>query len=518
MKKCISIMLMTVMIMTALLGTSAVTFAAADKWDGTTAATAFAGGRGTKDDPYLISNAAQLVLLRNIVNATDGTYDSAYKNVYGERAVGSAVYEGSASVTHKRLSGVCFKLTNDLDMDGLNMDRGIGYSNDAANTVTFAGNFDGDGHIIKNLTLTPARPTFATALFGLTEDASIENLGIENAQITVNHNGDKFGHGVLIGKAYGTLNLDSCFVKNSKVNNSVTAINENVGLGILTGLIGTDAVVNTSDDSRYKINNCYAVNNEIAYTGTTAGSQKLKKVSVFGNTKGYGIDIHNCYAVNTESKKGLKITNIVDWKDSFRTDYIFACSADGNNAGDYTSKGSECFVVGKNQSTVFYLKANEAFKNVTEDELKALPNGLNSQNAYETKYSDTLNNGYPILKWEYERCYNRYKVSNLKYTANGSDVDGLQAGATLVSADFAKSAVASGDKTVIFAYYDKYGCLQTAKTAAFRDSDFSETGTLTLNVGMQLPSGDKFDGGKMQIFVWNDLDSLTPANGVITIR
>ena len=105
------------------------------------------------------------------------------------------MYEGSASLTHKRLSGVCFKLTNDLDMDGLNMDRGIGYSNDAANTFTFAGNFDGDGHIIKNLTLTPAGLTYATALFGLTEDASIENLGIENAQITVNHNSDKFGHG-----------------------------------------------------------------------------------------------------------------------------------------------------------------------------------------------------------------------------------------------------------------------------------------------------------------------------------
>lgn len=521
MKKCISIMLAMLMIITASISTATVAFAAADAWDGSTVAKAFEGGTGTESDPYLIATAAQLVFLRNLVNTGDSSYNQSYKDTYGESLTGAIVYDNVTSQTHKRLSGKYFKLTNDIDMGNNNIDRGIGYSNDKDYTFTFAGNFDGDGHIIKNLVVAPASATYAIALFGLTEDATIKNVGIENAVITVNHNGVYFGHGVLIGKAYGTLNLDNCFVKNSKVENKVGTITENVGLGILTGMIGTDSIVNTTNDARYKINNCYAVNNEIAYTGTATGEQKLKKTSVFGNTKGYGIDINNCYAVNDEStsKGGLKITNIRTIKDSSRTNYIFSCDADTSNTG-YTSKGSNCYVVGGKQvSAVDYLKQGAAFTIVASDELKTLPADLNSQNAYETKYADVLNSGYPILKWEYERVCNPYKADNLKYTSNGSEVTEIQAGAVLTTADITKTtSIAKGDKKGIFAYFDASGNLVTCALVDITDSSFDSAETVNFSVNMQLPTEDKFTGGSLRIFFWDNVDgSLKPANRDVII-
>ena len=42
--------------------------AAPAAWDGS-AASAYEGGKGTKDDPYIISTAAQLALFRDQVNA-----------------------------------------------------------------------------------------------------------------------------------------------------------------------------------------------------------------------------------------------------------------------------------------------------------------------------------------------------------------------------------------------------------------------------------------------------------------
>lgn len=521
MKKCISIMLVTLMIITASISTATVAFAAADVWDGSAVAKAFEGGSGTENDPYLIATAAQLVFLRNLVNTGDSSYNQSYKDTYGESLTGAIVYDNVTSQTHKRLSGKYFKLTNDIDMGNNNIDRGIGYSNDKDYTFTFAGNFDGDGHIIKNLVVAPANSTYAIALFGLTEDATIKNVGIENAVITVNHNGVYFGHGVLIGKAYGTLNLDNCFVKNSKVENKVGTITENVGLGILTGMIGTDSIVNATNDARYKINNCYAVNNEIAYTGTATGDQKLKKTSAFGNTKGYGIDINNCYAVNAESKNGLKITNIQNIKDSSRTNYIFSCLADGTDAGNYTSKGSNCFVMGTTQpyGDVYYLKNKSAFNIATSDELKALPAALNSQNTYETKYADALNNGYPILKWEYERVCNPYKADNLKYTLNESEVNEIQAGAVLTTADITKTtSIATGDKKGIFAYFDASGNLVTCALVDITDSSFDSAETVNFSVNMQLPAEDKFTGGSLRIFFWDNVNgSLKPANRDVII-
>lgn len=507
-------MLATLMVATAFLGMATVSFAAEviDKWDGTVAKS-FAGGTGTQNDPYLISTGAQVALLREIVNASDSSYDSSY-STYGDRTTGAIV--SGTSVTHKRLSGKYFKLINDIDMNNVNMERGIGYSNDKDYTFAFAGNFNGDGHVIKNYNLNPSKILNASGLFGITEDATIENLGIENAQVSVNQNSTLCGYGVLIGKAYGTLNLNNCYVRNSAVtlNAEYKDANEQMGVGILTGSIG-DAVAGGANE-QYKINNCYSVNNEIKYTYSTTEA-KFRRVSVFGKTEGYGIKVNNCYAVHTDANSGLKLTGIAVQKFFSRTNNLFSCATNGTDLG-YTSTGANCFVVGTKQgSAVDYLKQGTTFTITDAASLKALPAELNSQAAYK-RNTYNINVGYPILNWEYERLCNPYMVDELKYQANGSDVNAPEAGATLKTANITKTIeIESEDTTAIFTYFDSNNCLQSIKTVSLKDVVFDADGTATLNIDMELPEeAVKFNGGKVKIFIW-ELGTLIPVNRDVII-
>ena len=102
----------------------------ADVWDGTVAAK-FAGGKGTKDDPYIISNAAELA--------------------YFSESVKTNYYDG------KYIS-----LTADIDLGGKEWAPIGGYYH------CFKGTFDGDGHTVSNFTINS--PDTCIGLFGKTTE------------------------------------------------------------------------------------------------------------------------------------------------------------------------------------------------------------------------------------------------------------------------------------------------------------------------------------------------------------
>ncbi len=114
-----------------------ITFTEADVWDGTSAS-GFAGGSGTKDNPYLISTGEQLALLAQIVNGT------------------------AQNVTTNADKDDYYKLTNSIDLNGIEWTP-IGQSLKAKydtenhwsnNTAVFSGNFDGNGYTIAGLKTT----------------------------------------------------------------------------------------------------------------------------------------------------------------------------------------------------------------------------------------------------------------------------------------------------------------------------------------------------------------------------
>ena len=75
-------------------------------------------------------------------------------------------------------------LKNDIDMAGIENFEPIGKHSDTNGTsITYRGKFDGQGYVIKNLTVT-CSDSWEVGLFSRVIDATIQNLGIVNATMT----------------------------------------------------------------------------------------------------------------------------------------------------------------------------------------------------------------------------------------------------------------------------------------------------------------------------------------------
>ncbi|MBQ8850318.1 MAG: hypothetical protein IJ011_08325 [Clostridia bacterium] len=134
----------------------------ADGWDGTTATKP--AGEGTESNPYLISSAENLYWLSQQV----GTGKTVFENVV----------EGY------------FKQTCDIDLNGRNF-VSIGYfaNADASWVVAFGGNYNGQGYSVKNGNIVTANEEYdylvdwATGLFGVICDATVENVVLDNVHV-----------------------------------------------------------------------------------------------------------------------------------------------------------------------------------------------------------------------------------------------------------------------------------------------------------------------------------------------
>ena len=152
----------------------------ASVWDGTSA-TEFKFGSGTQEDPYLITNGAELRYLANQVNSGNA-YDGSY-----------------------------FELISDININDKEWTPIGNYTN------PFKGAFNGAGHTIANLTIptSSSLPTSITAygIFGSIGDSNsktiIKNLQIDNAKIEINASGTMSNSstekGYTIGIVTGTI-------------------------------------------------------------------------------------------------------------------------------------------------------------------------------------------------------------------------------------------------------------------------------------------------------------------------
>lgn len=151
-----------------------------EKWTDFTAAD-FAGGSGTKDDPYQIATAEQLAKLASEVNS------------------------GVPGQTH---SGEYFKLTAPIDLSGKRWIP-IGYGN--LSSKAFSGYFDGNNQVITGLYVDERGNNVCAGLFGVvvavSDETVLKNFCIENATIYAGNSTDTdanaspniYGAGVLVG-------------------------------------------------------------------------------------------------------------------------------------------------------------------------------------------------------------------------------------------------------------------------------------------------------------------------------
>lgn len=120
----------------------------------------FASGAGTEADPYLIENASQLAAFRDAVNAGNdyaGEYIALGSDVDLEDAEWTPIGVGT-----RKSSGI------------------------AEGSTPFAGTFDGAGHVISGLKIASTQGVdFAIGLFGILDGATVKNLTVADAEVTV---------------------------------------------------------------------------------------------------------------------------------------------------------------------------------------------------------------------------------------------------------------------------------------------------------------------------------------------
>ncbi|MFI3253690.1 MAG: GLUG motif-containing protein [Eubacteriales bacterium] len=287
---------------------------------------------GTEDSPFVISTAAHLVELANLINDGDVTY---FATAY-------------------------YQLVNDIDLTGVEM-TAIGING----TYSFQGNFDGNDKVISNLTITSSVKN--QGLFGYTKNATITNLGIEHCDVS----GD-VSVGGLVGLAQATT-IENCYttgavsgtgnlvgglagqlLSGSTIQNCYSTAIATAGTAGGTSYVG--GLVGCADDST--IENSYATG-AVSGSGTKVGGL----VGGAGNINGTVI-IKNSYATGAVSGTGDNVGGLVGIAGEYGTTATIQNSVALNPS--VTGTGSNVNrVLGLDDGTSTDLSGNYAWKDMT---------------------------------------------------------------------------------------------------------------------------------------------------------
>ena len=263
----------------------------------------YAGGSGTQNDPYLISNDMELAKLARDVN--NGNTMQAFLGKY-------------------------FKLTADIDLkNGIWMPIGkyYNYGNGNSNNRLFFGKFDGNGHVIKNMHIQwegkdawSAWGLFST-LQGASSDnlTTVTNLIIKNATVEKKPDykpyGPGYNVGVVAGKLYPNVELSNIIIRGSVItdNDETYEINNETKIGGIAGNIqdnGTYRIFNIAADTQINmLKNTGVFNNKfciaqgfgsLSYDMNGGGNTiQPTNIYLFGN----GLNVESS---NSETNKNIK--------------------------------------------------------------------------------------------------------------------------------------------------------------------------------------------------------------------
>jgi hypothetical protein len=278
-------------------------------------AASYGGGSGTEADSYQIKTPEQM----NAIGANPADW------------------------------GMSFKLMADLDMAAF---TGTAYTIIGNSTTPFSGTFNGNGHIIKNLTYSTTDAVDYVGVFGYVSGGTIRNLGVEN--VTLSTAGSWVGG--LVGHMDGT--VTGCFAT-----------------GTISGSWAVGGLVGNNEGG--SVEDCYAVvavNSGGAFAGGLVGRYWVG-------------DIARCYstgAVNGASYVG----GFVGW----------------NNVGTFTA----CFwdMQASGQNSAVNYGPSDGVTGTTTEEMKTLSTFTSA--GWDFAYDDgnvavwrMPANDYPRLAWQF---------------------------------------------------------------------------------------------------------------------
>lgn len=264
-------------------------------------------GTGTAEDPYLISNVAQLEYLRDQSNL------------------------GSGQITAHA------KLVNDIDLSYASASNWIPASKSFSNG--FAGTFDGNGHCIKNLYSSLNQGGYV-GLFGYVDGGTIKNLTVEGVIES-----SCSEQGMIAGFSYGG-NYYNCVAKGR--------INTSFGSYFVGGIAGN---ISKSGSSNPVVQGCASYVDIVSNGTYTAGlvgradyGITMEACANYGNVTGeeYVSGLMGDYYLNSESN----ITNC----------YVGSCEVRGEGANVFlTCFEDESSSNLPNYEKVFYSKDAKVF-------------------------------------------------------------------------------------------------------------------------------------------------------------
>lgn len=219
-------------------------------------ADSYAGGDGSKTNPYEIATAEQLAKLARDVN-NGNTFRGKY-----------------------------FKLTADIDLSGgIWMPIGKYYNYGNSNNRLFFGKFDGNGHVIKNMHIQweDVDDKKAKSVWGLfstlqgessTNLTTVTNLIIENATVEKKRGfkpiGPDYYVGVVAGEIYPNTELSNIIIHGSEItdNDETYELNRETKIGGIAGNVqneGTYRIFNIAADTKINMLKNTSVFNDKVY-------------------------------------------------------------------------------------------------------------------------------------------------------------------------------------------------------------------------------------------------------------
>lgn len=332
-------------------------------------ADSYAGGDGSKTNPYEIATAEQLAKLARDVN--NGNTPQAFLGKY-------------------------FKLTADIDLSGgiwMPIGKYYNYGNGNGDNRLFFGKFDGNGHVIKKMHI-QWKGTDAWSAWGLfstlqgassTNLTTVTNLIIENATVEKEPGfkpyGPGYNVGVVAGEIYGNTELSNIIIRGSEIkdNDEAYQINNESKIGGIAGNVQTE-----SKNETFRIFNIAADTKINMLKNTSVDNPKFHIAQGFGrfsyemNGGGNIIEPTNIYLFGN----GLNIEN----------------TSTNINKGGITANCQNEGNANKYASTWYYTQYVDGGKNLgTRKKVDEFATTFASQN---NQYIST-NNFQDKLNWSY---------------------------------------------------------------------------------------------------------------------
>lgn len=319
---------------------------------------AFAGGAGTVGDPYQITTAAELASLNS--------------------------YLGSGHASKY------FKVMNDIDLNVSPYNTGSGWTPIGNSSSNFHGKFDGNYKTISNLFISTATGDYQ-GLFGHINSAgTVSNTLLSNANVSADH-----GVGALAGYSYGTI------TRAGVTGGSVTGV-QRVG-----GLIGSSQGPVTyafSNNSVYfnptSNPTCCAggLAGEVAFGGSSANinnSYSRSSLTITYNIYNQGSMggfLGNDYS--SGAKSNLYSTGAITMVSG-----SFPSNTGGLSGGAYTSITSSYWDTESSGRATSNGGAGVVGKTTAQMKTQETYTGWDFDTIWGIDGTNTINNGYPYLRW-----------------------------------------------------------------------------------------------------------------------